>query len=182
MPLHWRNQFFWQIFGGRCRQAMLGARCGLCLQIWRLFPVVNTKQSHRRRRYGARTVDYALVSGAKHSHRRRRQRREPWIMPWYPALSIVTDGEDMGRELWTMPWYPALSIVTDGEDRARGENCGLRLVIRRLFAVVGGSAVTHGEEGGEEVGADGNDDEAAGVVHVVNPRAVGHAASDELLV
>ena len=126
-----------------------GENRGLCLRIWCLFPVVNTK----------------------HSHRRRRQGRELWTMPSYLAsltLSIVTDGEDRARGencglclgIWRL--FPVvkhshrrrrqaravdyafvsgvcfllLSIVTDGEDRARGQNCGLCLGIWRLFPVV----------------------------------------------
>ena len=117
-----------------------GENRGLCLRIWCLFPVVNTK----------------------HSHRRRRQGRELWTMPSYLAsltLSIVTDGEDRARGencglclgIWRL--FPVVKhshrrrrqaravscchIVTDGEDRVRGQNCGLCLFfIWRLLPVV----------------------------------------------
>ena len=50
-------------------------------------------------------------------------------------------------------------------------------VCRCLLLVVGSSAITHGEEGGQEGGGDRNDDECSRVIHVVNARAAGQAAS-----
>ena len=59
-----------------------GENCGLCLQIWRLFPVVNTKHTSQTAKAEARTVDYAFVSG---------------VSFLLLTLSIVTDGEDRAR-------------------------------------------------------------------------------------
>ena len=58
-----------------------GENCGLCLQIWRLFPVVNTKHSQTAKTE-ARTVDYAFEFG---------------VSFLLLILSIVTDGEDRGE-------------------------------------------------------------------------------------
>ena len=60
---------------------MLGERCGLCLQIWRLVPVVNIKRSQTAKTE-ARTVYYAFEFG---------------VSFLLLTLSIVTDGEDRGE-------------------------------------------------------------------------------------
>ena len=94
------------------------------------------------------------------------------------SLSLSLQGKvSVPHRSWVEVVNPCGEVVRP----AVNNSCGICLhqppsVCRCLLLVVGSSAITHGEEGGQEGGGDRNDDECSRVIHVVNARAAGQAA------